>query len=374
MNSVLAVGMMSGTSMDGVDAALVETNGTDHVRPIDFLSLPYGAAERDALRLAMARALLMEAPTARPEIDEAVGLVDRRHIEAATALLECNGLSGRDVHAIGYHGQTIAHRPDRGWTWQIGDGQALADALGVAVVDDFRTADVAAGGQGAPLVPVYHAARLGAGSLPAVVLNLGGVGNITFVGEDGRLLAFDTGPGNALIDDWMQTWAGLAHDMGGAAAAQGEIRDDVLDEMLDHPWFEVVPPKSLDRHDFSLDPVRGLPLADGAATLTAFTAAAVAKAIAQCPARPNAVHVAGGGRHNSTLMAMIGDRCGLSVAPVEQIGWNGDATEAEAFGYLAVRHLEGLPTSFPETTGVNAPVSGGRVSRPTAFGTRGVCV
>lgn len=350
--------------MDGVDAALIETDGEYVVRPLDFLSLSYTDAERDILRRAMARALSLPAPSSHPEITAASELIDARHIDIVRSLMARSGLSAGNVHVIGYHGQTVAHRPDRGWTWQIGDGQVLADALGATVVDDFRSADVEQGGQGAPLVPVYHAALLAGHETPAVVLNLGGVGNITFVGSTGLLLAFDTGPGNALIDDWMRTEAGLAHDMGGAVAAQGRVDDSVLAKLLDHPWFDAPPPKSLDRNDFSIEPVRGLSLADGAATLTAFTAAAVARGIGFCPARPRAIHVAGGGRHNPTLMEMISAKCGIPATPVEQLGWNGDATEAEAFAYLAVRLLRGKPTSYPETTGVNAPVSGGRISRP----------
>lgn len=364
MNSVLAVGLMSGTSMDGVDAALIETDGDMLVRPLDFISLPYTNGERDTLRKAMAAALAMETPRDHADIAAAGALVDRRHIEAVRALLAQGGHEAADIALIGYHGQTVAHRPDRGWTWQIGDGQVLADALGITVVDDFRSTDVAQGGQGAPLVPAYHAARLSAGRLPAVVLNIGGVGNITFVGSAGTLLAFDTGPGNALIDDWMSAQAGLDHDAGGKVAAAGKVDEGVLAVMLAHPWFDAPPPKSLDRSDFTTAPVQGLPLADGAATLTAFTAAAVGKGLEHCPAMPNALHVSGGGRHNATLMTMLEQRSGVPVISVDDLGWNGDATEAEAFAYLALRVLNGRPTSFPGTTGINAPLSGGRINSP----------
>ncbi len=358
--------------MDGVDAALIETDGEEVVRPLDFVSLPYSEEDRGVLRSALMHAQGLSAPDDHPDIAAASRVVDRRHIEAVEALLRKIGRNAADIGAVGYHGQTVAHRPDRGWTWQIGDGQVLAHALGLMVVDDFRSADVEQGGQGAPLVPVYHAARLSDRECPAVVLNLGGVGNLTFVGSTGLLLAFDTGPGNALIDDWMHEHAGLSHDEGGAAAAQGRVREDVLSQMMSHPWFEEPPPKSLDRNDFSIDAVRGLPLTDGAATLTAFTASAVARGIAHCPVRPRAIHVAGGGRHNRTLMGMIAARCGVPVTPVDDLGWNGDATEAEAFAYLAVRFLQGKPTSYPETTGVNAPVSGGRVSVPQTLLKKGM--
>lgn len=371
MNSMLAIGLMSGTSMDGVDAALIETDGDDVARPIAFVTQPYSEADRVMLRSAMTRALSMEAPGNHPDIISAAAIIDTRHIEAVRTLLARAGRSTGDIKVIGYHGQTIAHRPEKGWTWQIGNGQILADGLGMTVVDDFRSADVAHGGQGAPLVPIYHAALLGRDRGPAVVLNLGGVGNITYVGVNGGLLAFDTGPGNALIDDWMMAKMGLAHDEDGATAAQGKVRQDVLEAMMTHPWFAVPPPKSLDRHDFSLDPVKDLSLEDGAATLTAFTAEAVKKAIALCPARPQAIHVAGGGRHNRTMMNAIAARTNIPAGPVEDLGWNGDATEAEAFAYLAVRCLGGKPNSFPETTGVNTPVGGGRVSMPGSTMMRG---
>ena len=372
MNSMLAVGLMSGTSMDGVDAALIETDGDGIARPLGFVSTSYGMADRDVLRAASARALAMAAPGDDPLVARAGVLIDLRHIEAVDALLRQTGLHPSAVSVIGYHGQTVAHRPDCGWTWQIGDGQVLADAFGVAVVDDFRSADVAGGGQGAPLVPVYHAARLGRAAEAVMVLNLGGVGNVTYIGATGKLLAFDTGPGNALIDDWVGEQLGLNRDEGGGIAATGHVDEQRLAHMLAHPWFDEPPPKSLDRNDFAAGAVRGLSPADGAATLTAFTAAAVARAIAHCPSPPRMIHVAGGGRHNATLMAMLAERTGACIQSVDDLGWNGDATEAEAFAYLAVRHLAGRPTSFPETTGVQAPVIGGRLSRPRQNQQKGI--
>jgi len=363
MNSVLAIGLMSGTSMDGVDAALVETDGDMLVRPHGFITIPYGEGDRQTIRAAMDRALALVQPVADPVIAAASALIDRRHIEAVAALLDNYHVSAADVHVIGYHGQTVAHRPDRGWTWQIGDGAALANVFGVPVVDDFRSADVAAGGQGAPLVPAYHRAMAGAAA-PAVMLNIGGIANITHIAADGALLAFDTGPGNALIDDWMRETAGLSHDDGGMTAATGQVDEKVLAALLDNRWFDQPPPKSLDRADFSIAPVRCLSLADGAATLCAFTAAAVARAIGHCPSTPTAVHVAGGGRYNQSLMQALRQRLGVPVEGIDRLGWNGDATEAEAFAYLAVRFLCGLPASYPGTTGVAAPLSGGRLSMP----------
>ena len=231
---------------------------------------------------------------------------------AVHKLLAEAGVSASDVGVIGFHGQTIAHRPDRGWTWQIGDGAAMAQTTGITTVSDFRSADVAAGGQGAPLLPVYHAALAAGLDRPIAVLNLGGVGNITFIGADGELSAFDTGPANGLIDCWVEAEIGARFDAGGALAAAGRVDDAVLTAMLDHPWFDAAPPKSLDRNDFTIQPARGLSPADGAATLTAFTAATVAIALDHLPARPRRLVVAGGGRHNPTLLAMIAERTALT--------------------------------------------------------------
>ncbi len=365
-----AVGLMSGTSMDAIDAALVETDGAGHVWPVAGISLPYDPAFRAELRAVMADALTMASPVMTP----AIAAVERRqtymHAQAVRALVAQAGVTP-DI--IGFHGQTIAHRPERGWTWQIGDGALLARLTGVPVVNDFRSADVAAGGHGAPLVPAYHAALAeplrevpGLGCRQAVaVLNLGGVGNVTWIGPvDGDVIAFDTGPANALIDDWIHMHSGASHDEGGAVAATGRVDQAVLADMLDKPWFDVPPPKSLDRHDFSLDAVRTLSFADGAATLTAFTAATVARAFRHLPEAPARLLVTGGGRHNATLMAMLREMLGIEVMPVESVGWCGDLMEAEAFAYLAVRSLESLPLSWPGTTGVPAPQTGGRLHRP----------
>ena len=360
----LAIGLMSGTSLDGIDAALIETDGEGHVRPIAFLSEPYSEQARRQLQAATALALTYERPRQSPEIVAATGMLTERHLSAIRQLLASADVAIEAVDVVGFHGQTVAHRPDRGWTWQIGDGDAMAAALGVPVVADLRQADVAAGGQGAPLLPVYHRALLAETALPAAVLNLGGVANITYVGADGEMVAFDTGPASSLIDDWMQAEAGKAYDAGGGLAAAGEVHADVLTQMLDNPWFDQPPPKSLDRADFTMAPARGLSPADGAATLTAFTAATVELALRHLPERPTRLIVAGGGRHNATMMAMLADACAMPVVPIETLGANGDATEAEGFAYMAVRTLAGLPISFPGTTGVPVPLTGGRLSKP----------
>ena len=360
---MLAVGLMSGTSMDGIDAALIETDGAGHSRAIAFRGETYSEQARGRLRDAMELALAFDHPRANPEIAAAAELVTRSHILAVRKLLVDARVSPNEIGVIGFHGQTIAHRPDRGWTWQIGSGEAMAQALGVPVVSDFRSADVAAGGQGAPLLPVYHRALVADLEKPVAVLNLGGVGNLTYVGEGDTLIAFDTGPANALVDDWMLAETGRRYDENGALAATGRVEETVLGAMLDNDWFDQPPPKSLDRADFTTQPARGLSAADGATTLTAFTAITVSYGLRLLPARPKRLIVAGGGRHNGTLMAMLAEACGVRPEPIEALGWNGDATEAEGFAYMAVRSLRGLPISFPGTTGVPKAMTGGVLSR-----------
>ncbi len=379
---MLAIGLMSGTSLDGIDAALIETDGEAFVRPIAFRGEPYSDSARAQLAEATRMALTFDKPRASPPVVAAGELITRAHVFAVHKLLADAGVAAADVDVIGFHGQTIAHRPDRRWTWQIGDGAAVARATGITTVSDFRSADVAAGGQGAPLLPVYHAALAAGLEGPVAVLNLGGVGNITFIPggrdmHDSRemsperaqmmdrdgLVAFDTGPANGLIDSWVEAETGARYDAGGALAASGQIDETVLTAMLDHPFFDAPPPKSLDRNDFTIQPARGLSAADGAATLTAFTAATVAEALRHLPARPVRLLVAGGGRHNPTMLAMIAERTGLVVEPTDVLGWNGDALEAEGFAYMAVRTLKGLTISFPGTTGVPVAMAGGVVDR-----------
>ena len=356
---MLAIGLMSGTSLDGIDAALIETDGEAEVRPIAFRGEAYTDTARAQLAEATRVALSYDRPRLSPEIAGAADLIVRTHAMAVAKLLREAGVEAADVDVIGFHGQTVAHRPDRGWTWQIGDGAALAAATGITTVGDLRSADVDAGGQGAPLLPVYHAALVAGLEEPVAVLNLGGVANVTFVGDGGELVAFDTGPANGLVDDWVGEHAGLRFDEGGALAAQGRVDEAVLTAMLDHPFFDQPAPKSLDRSDFTIQPARGLSAADGAATLTAFTAEAVALALRQLPGRPRRLLVVGGGRHNATMLRMIGERAGLTPESADDLGWNGDGVEAEGFAYMAVRTLRGLPISFPGTTGAPKPLVGG---------------
>lgn len=362
--TMLAVGLMSGTSLDGIDAALIETDGEGAVVARAFLGEPYAEADRAMLREAAALALTLKRPQRKPEIDAAAAMLTDRHVALVRRLLDAADVAPARIAVVGFHGQTVAHRPDRGWTWQIGDGAAMARALGIPVVDDFRSADVTAGGQGAPLIPVYHRALAAGLERPLAVLNLGGVGNLTWIGQDDDLVAFDTGPGNALIDDWLLAETGARLDEDGALAATGGVDEAVLTAMLDNDWFDRPPPKSLDRADFTIAPARGLSASDGAATLTAFTAEAVGLALRLCPERPRRLIVAGGGRHNATLMRMIAQRCNIEPEPIERLGRDGDATEAEGFAYMAARTLRGLPISFPGTTGVNRPLEAGMLHQP----------
>lgn len=356
------IGLMSGTSLDGIDAALLETDGEMVARPGPALTLAYDPETRALLRGALDLAAKMRPGDNIPDaIVSAERHLTERHAQAVKALLEKIG--GADL--IGFHGQTILHRPDQHWTWQIGDGALLAQLTGIDVINDFRSADVAAGGQGAPLMPLYHAAMARRTGLaePLVVVNIGGVGNVTYI-NDQTVLAFDTGPGNAPVDDWMQRHTGKPVDENGVCAASGNVNEASLARMLDNPFFARVPPKSLDRMDFGMRDVDGLSLPDGAATLTAFTAASLARAAEHFPVPAKQWIVSGGGRHNPVLMEMLKARVGGDVRSAEDVGWNGDALEAEGFAYLAMRAKHGLPLSLPTTTGVAQPMTGGRYWKP----------
>jgi anhydro-N-acetylmuramic acid kinase len=362
-----SIGMMSGTSMDGVDVAFIETDGKSDVRQGPKGFFPYSDSDRATLREALNEATSLTDRDARPgALAKAQAIVTGRHSAAIADFLSDNGLTRAGVDIVGFHGQTVLHRPERRLTVQIGDGDSLARTLGMPVAWDMRAADVAAGGQGAPLVPVYHRALAEAAQLdlPAAVLNIGGVANITFLPEHGDPIAFDTGPGNALLDDLMLERTGTAMDRDGATAARGTVNEPVLQRLLDHPYFVKPAPKSLDRNDFSRGPVADLSTADAAATLTAFTAASVARSLDLVPQRPTKIIVCGGGASNPTLMKMLAQRCGVDLMSADAMGWSADAMEAQAFAYLAVRALNGLPLTFPGTTGVAQPMTGGIISRP----------
>lgn len=348
-----AIGLMSGTSLDGIDAAIITTDGHMVMETGPSLTVPYESAFRERLRAVLGGT----GEVAAVERDLTLA-----HAEAVSSLLAQQAPGAVDV--IGFHGHTILHRPHEGRTWQIGDGAQLAALTGIDVVADFRSADVAAGGEGAPFAPLYHRARAASLACPLAVLNIGGVANVTWIGAgEDDILAFDTGPGNALIDDWMRQHTGRPVDEDGALARSGCVDEGALARFLAHPYFRRKPPKSLDRDDFAGSSPAWLSPEDGAATLTAMTTAAVAAAVHHFPAPAQRWLVTGGGRHNATLMAMLAQRLGVSVEPVEAAGWDGDALEAQAFGYLAVRSLERLPLSLPTTTGTSAPTTGGILYR-----------
>jgi len=367
---VLAIGLMSGTSQDGVDVALIETDGEVITRfgPTAYRS--YSKAERTLLRSATAAAADLTERTARPSIiAEAEARVNDAHAEAVETFLAANGIAPGDIGVVGFHGQTLLHRPEQRLTIQIGDGRVLAARLGIAVVYDFRAADVAAGGEGAPFAPMFHRAlvrRLG-GEGSVAVLNVGGVANVTYVDGD-ELIACDTGPGNALVDDFVRLRTERLLDTDGRLAQAGVVDENAVARCLAHPFFTKPPPKSLDRNDFrgwvgtAFD---GRSVEDGAATLTALTAAAVARIVPLLPRPPKRWIVAGGGARNPTLMRMLGERLAPArVQTAHAAGWSVDSLEAQAFAYLAVRSLRGLPLSLPTTTGVPRPLTGGVLARP----------
>ncbi|MEQ8665938.1 MAG: anhydro-N-acetylmuramic acid kinase [Rhodospirillales bacterium] len=355
-----SIGLMTGTSMDGVDAAMIETDGLSAVRPVASCSMTYDAAFSAALR--SIQGANARAHPAFAEIER--GLTDH-HAALVLDLIASQGMNAGDIDVVGFHGQTVFHDPAKGITDQIGDASRLASRCGIPVVADFRRNDVQSGGQGAPFAPLFHAAMASTLERPLAVLNLGGVGNVTWLGVgEADILAFDTGPANALIDDWVRRHTGADFDAGGALALSGTIVEEIVEGWMANPYFPKRPPKSLDRNNFDVREVDRLSPADGAASLMAFTVRSVAMALDHLPVRPLRWLITGGGRHNLALMAALADALKVPVDPVETVGWDGDALEAQAFAYLAVRSLDGLPLSLPSTTGVPYPATGGRLHAP----------
>jgi anhydro-N-acetylmuramic acid kinase len=366
------LGLMSGTSLDGIDLAVLETDGQT-LGPVGA----EGSAAYRSETLALVKAAIADAlqwprgAPVPPSFAPAEHAITQDHATAIAAFRAEHGLEGAGaLDLIGFHGQTILHEPPTtarplGRTVQLGDGAMLARETGLDVVYDFRTADVASGGHGAPFAPAYHVARMRAAGLqaPVAALNLGGVANLTYWGGGEDVIAFDCGPANGPLDQWVLAQTGEAMDRDGKLARSGTVHDSVLMFLLDHPFFGEPPPKSLDRYDFGPEAVRGLSPADGAATLAAFTAGAVALGLKQLPTQPNALIVAGGGRKNPAIMAELAARTGIPLLSAEEAGWRGDAIEAEAFAYLAARVVAGLPLSFPGTTGVPHPMLGGKIAR-----------
>src|SRR5471030_1779561 len=345
------LGLMSGTSVDGVDVALIETDGETVAAQGPASTLAYDPLLRKLIRDAFGA----DGPSAATRAAEQA--VTEKHAEAVRQWSKKNGIELSSLDVVGFHGQTITHRPERRFTWQIGDGGALAKALGVKVVNDLRIGDVEAGGQGAPLVPVYHAALAHDLPKPLAVVNIGGVANVTWIGARDELLAFDTGPGNAPIDDWCVRRAGLRFDTDGALAASGKVDRGRLERFGEHRFFARTPPKSLDRGDFNDEWAEGLRVTQG-------TARSIALAARWFPAPAVQWVICGGGARNPTLMRAIAGETGGRIVTADSLGWNGDALEAQAFAFLAVRSLRGLPLTFPGTTGVGRPLTGGRLNEP----------
>jgi anhydro-N-acetylmuramic acid kinase len=353
---LLAIGVMSGTSMDGIDVASIESDGEAYVKA--GLRAGFSYPESAAAEL---RAVVADPVRAAGPLCELERAVTDAHVAAVEGFIGKFGIDRSAVDVVGLHGQTVLHRPHERFTRQLCDGARACQRLGVDVVCDFRSADVAAGGEGAPLIPLYHAAITAGLEKPLMLLNWGGVGNVTYLGPSGEILAFDTGPANALIDDFLRVRRGLAYDEDGRLAASGRVHNELVRGFLGAHYFERPAPKSLDRNEFhaALSAVAALSDADGAATLSAFTVEATAAALAHVPEPPRRWIVCGGGRKNATLMKRLASRLNAPVEAVESIGFDGDAIEAQGFAYLALRTLSGLPLSLPTTTGAGGPMTGG---------------
>jgi anhydro-N-acetylmuramic acid kinase len=374
MATLCAIGLMSGTSMDGIDVAIMKTDGENAIEIGPSMAVPYDAAFRRRIEAGLETAKAIVDRLDRPGgLDELETEISRRHAQAVEAFLKTEAGQWGRADIIGFHGQTVLHRPLAGLTVQLGDGALLARETGIPVVYDMRANDMAHGGQGAPLVPAYHAALARslpepfAGRYPIVFVNVGGISNITYVPAAGAPVAFDTGPGNTLIDQWVSREGGVPFDAGGTIASEGGVVRAVVERYLENPFFERSGPKSLDRNDFSLDLALGLELSDGAKTLAAVSAEAILKSVAHLPAKPKLWIVCGGGRKNPHIVGDLrsgAEKDGAQVIVAEEAGLDGDATEAEAWAYLAVRSLKGLPLTFPTTTGCTEAVTGGVMATP----------
>ncbi len=366
----IAIGLMSGTSADGVDAALIETDGKTIFSTGPYEFVEYTQSERTQILDKMQEVIAAPDHAMRERLGKDIApLISQRHKLAVERLIEKANLTSSDIDVIGFHGQTLYHEPKTQFTLQAGGAQSLAQALSLRVVYDFRTHDMTRGGQGAPLVPVYHRALAAKSNLalPIAVVNIGGVANVTYIDTNEELLAFDTGPGNVLIDEWVGKKTGGRMDVDGAYARAGAILKPAVETFMAHPFFKATPPKSLDRYEFGDDLVQGLSLQDGAATLVEFTVRSIASALDSMPVKPYRWVIVGGGAKNSYLMQRLGELIEAPVETGDDLGWQGGYVEAEAFGFLAARHLEGLPLTYPGTTGVNEPTTGGKIAFPAKW-------
>lgn len=353
-----ALGLMSGTSLDGVDVAVIDTDGERIQGFGPAATYPHAELTREKVRT------VFGATARSPATDAAEAAITDAHINAVRRFEREQGVDLASIDVVGFHGQTITHKPQNGFTWQIGDGQALARTLGRPVVADLRSADVAAGGQGAPLVPVFHQALTRDLELPVAVVNIGGVANVTWIGEDGGLVAFDTGPGNAPIDDFVRKFTNRNFDLDGFLSSKGEVHHGTLRAFLSSSYFSILPPKSLDRNDFPFNLGEKVKVEDGISTITYCSCLALSLAQAHFPSPARSWIVCGGGSRNETLMRWLGQLVDGRVTTGADYGWNVEALEAQAFGFLAVRHLRGLPNSFPSTTGASHPIVGGVLHQP----------
>jgi len=350
---------MSGTSLDGVDAAIIETDG-ETVHGFGPTRLVSFSSHQRAVIKAVTEQIVTQGKADPGLLAEADAIVVDVHVHCAKELLAQPDAGKVDL--IGYHGQTVLHRPDRGMTIQIGDPAKVAAALGIGVVADLRQADIAAGGGGAPLVPIYHAALVKQAALerPVAFLNVGGVANFTFIGTDDQIIGLDTGPGNGMLDLTVQMRGLGRYDDGGALASRGTVHQAIVDDLMSHPYFARQGPKSLDRYDFSLDVVKHLSDTDAAATLVAFTAQAVALSARTLPEKPKTWIVCGGGRHNPAIMQALSEKLGTCIS-ADDLGLRGDFIEAEAIAFIAARFAKGLPVTFPATTGTPEPTLAGKL-------------
>ncbi|MEZ5872241.1 MAG: anhydro-N-acetylmuramic acid kinase [Nitratireductor sp.] len=373
----LALGLMSGTSMDGIDVALLRTNGKSHLERLAGASFPYDPAFRKELSAALVDATAIERREDRPgrlaEIERELTI---RHAAVVNSFLFEHRMVPADIDVIGFHGQTVLHRPEAGLTVQLGDGKLLARQTGINVVHDMRARDMEHGGQGAPLVPVYHralsrnlsvstASEEGA-NWPVAFVNIGGIANITWISARGAMIAFDTGPGNALVDQWVQAKAGIPYDQAGAIASEGRVLPEMVHAYLRSPFFNRAAPKSLDRNDFLPPDPASASLEDGARSLAHVTARSILMSAEHLPDRPALWIICGGGRHNRTIMddlRQLAGESGMRVLAAEEAGFDGDSMEAEAWAYLAVRSQKGLKLTWPGTTGVDKPRSGGKKAK-----------
>ncbi len=364
LNIVLAIGLMSGASGDGIEAALVETDSYEHIRPLAFQTFPYSDGVRELIGQATRAASRHSIIESDPIIDEAGMIITSLHLEAVRKVLESTGFERSEIEAIGFHGHTVAHRPAQNLTWQIGSCPNLATESRIPVVGDFGKTDIEAGGGGAPLLPVFHRGIFYDEPKPVAILDIGHVSKLTAFYSDGEICALDCGLGTALIDAWMIRHQAGPCEEAGNFAAKGRVDEEIIEMLIANPWFRLPAPKSFNPSDIGLDAFTGLSFEDGLATLTAYAAESVARAILQIDQRPDRFWVSGGGRKNESLIRMIRARSGISTEIIDRLGWQGDAMDAQAMAYLAIRRMAFKSSTFPETTGVPQPLSCGVIHLP----------